>query len=380
MGRGQEELAGSLMTDSEKDQNPVQQVEAASKAFEQEFERFVRFTGGANGFAGLTLEQAVAEERELTELRTRHLGKKSALASMKKLIGRVPAEERASFGQLVQTSEAAVVSSVEVAEHVLNQFIEAQRTARESIDVTSPGRRPRFGHRHPITLLRERIEDIFVSLGYAIEDGREIETDFYNFTALNIPDNHPARGTQDTFYTNDGFALRSQTSTVQIHAMQRRGVPVRMIAPGRVFRRDTPDPTHNPMFFQVEGLCVDRGITMAHLKGTVGEFLRRMFGPDTVTRFRPSYFPFTEPSAEFDFSCFKCKGSGCRICKNSGWIELGGSGMVHPNVLRTVGVDPQEYSGFAFGLGIDRMVALMYNLDDIRLLFENDVRFLEQFE
>ena len=380
MGRGQEELAGSLMTDSEKDQNPVQQVEAASKAFEQEFERFVRFTGDANGFAGLTLEQAVAEERELTELRTRHLGKKSALASMKKLIGRVPAEERASFGQLVQTSEAAVVSSVEVADHALNQFIEAQRTARESIDVTLPGRRPRFGHRHPITLLRERIEDIFVSLGYAIEDGREIETDFYNFTALNIPDNHPARGTQDTFYTNDGFALRSQTSTVQIHAMQRRGVPVRMIAPGRVFRRDTPDPTHNPMFFQVEGLCVDRGITMAHLKGTVGEFLRRMFGPDTVTRFRPSYFPFTEPSAEFDFSCFKCKGSGCRICKNSGWIELGGSGMVHPNVLRTVGVDPQEYSGFAFGLGIDRMVALMYNLDDIRLLFENDVRFLEQFE
>ena len=368
------------MTDSAKDQNPTQQVEAASKAFEQEFERFVRFTGDANDLAGMTLEQAVAEERELTELRTRHLGKKSALASTKKLIGRVPAEERASFGQLVQTSEAAVISSVEAAAQALKQFIEAQRTASESIDVTLPGRRPRNGHRHPITLLRERIEDIFVSLGYAIEDGREIETDFYNFTALNIPDNHPARGTQDTFYTTDGFALRSQTSTVQIHAMQRRGVPVRMIAPGRVFRRDTPDPTHNPMFFQVEGLCVDRGITMAHLKGTVGEFLRRMFGPDTVTRFRPSYFPFTEPSAEFDFSCFKCKGAGCRICKNSGWIELGGSGMVHPNVLRTVGVDPQEYSGFAFGLGIDRMVALMYNLDDIRLLFENDVRFLEQFE
>jgi phenylalanyl-tRNA synthetase alpha chain len=227
--------------------------------------------------------------------------------------------------------------------------------------------------------LRERIEDIFVALGYAIEDGREIETDFYNFAALNIPANHPARGEQDTFYTTDGFALRSQTSTVQIHAMQRRGVPVRMIAPGRVFRRDTPDPTHNPMFYQVEGLCVDRGITMAHLKGTVAEFLRRMFGPDTVTRFRPSYFPFTEPSAEFDFSCFKCKGSGCRICKNSGWIELGGSGMVHPNVLRTVGVDPQEFSGFAFGLGIDRMAGLMYELDDIRLLFENDTRFLEQF-
>jgi phenylalanyl-tRNA synthetase alpha chain len=228
--------------------------------------------------------------------------------------------------------------------------------------------------------VRERLEDIFVALGYAIEDDREIETDFYNFDALNIPENHPARGSQDTFYTREGLALRSQTSTVQIHAMQRRGVPVRMIAPGRVFRRDTPDPTHNPMFFQVEGLCVDRGITMAHLKGTVAEFLRRMFGADTKTRFRPSYFPFTEPSAEFDFSCFKCKGAGCRICKNSGWIELGGSGMVHPNVLRAVGVDPSEFSGFAFGFGIDRMCALMYELDDIRLLFENDIRFLEQFE
>ena len=368
------------MTVQETDQDPIAQVEAASKAFEHEFERFACFTADANGLAGLSLEQALEEERSLTELRTRHLGKKSTLAASKKLIGKVPPDQRAAFGQRVQLVEATLVAKLDAVALSLKQFIELQRTARESIDVTLPGRRPRHGHRHPITLLRERIEDIFVALGYAIEDGREIETDFYNFTALNIPENHPARGTQDTFYTTDGFALRSQTSTVQIHAMQRRGVPVRMIAPGRVFRRDTPDPTHNPMFFQVEGLCVDRGITMAHLKGTVEEFLRRMFGPDTVTRFRPSYFPFTEPSAEFDFSCFKCKGSGCRICKNSGWIELGGSGMVHPNVLRTVGVDPQEYSGFAFGLGIDRMAALMYNLDDIRLLFENDVRFLEQFE
>ena len=357
------------------DQSPEQQVKSASKAFEQEFERFSHFTASA-----LDLETALGEERALAELRTRHLGKKSALAATKKLIGRVAPEERAAFGQLVQSNEARLVQSLDQAEQNLKIFIETARTARESIDVTMPGRRPRSGHRHPITLLRERLEDVFVALGYAIEDGREIETDFYNFSALNIPENHPARGWQDTFYTIDGFALRSQTSTVQIHAMQRRGAPVRMIAPGRVFRRDTPDPTHNPMFFQVEGLCVDRGITMAHLKGTVAEFLRRMFGPDTVTRFRPSYFPFTEPSAEFDFSCFKCKGSGCRICKNSGWIELGGSGMVHPNVLRAVGVDPQEYSGFAFGLGIDRMCALMYELDDIRLLFENDVRFLEKFE
>jgi len=361
------------------DQSPQAQVESIIKAFEQDFGRFASF-GDPTGLAVLDLEEAVGEQRAAAELRTRYLGKKSALAATKKLIGRVPPEERSGFGQLVQATEGKLETMLDQVELSLGNYIESARTARESIDVTMPGRRPRSGHRHPITLLRERLEDVFVALGYAIEDGREIETDFYNFDALNIPENHPARAWQDTFYTTEGFALRSQTSTVQIHAMQRRGVPVRMIAPGRVFRRDTPDPTHNPMFFQVEGLCVHRGITMAHLKGTVAEFLRRMFGPDTVTRFRPSYFPFTEPSAEFDFSCFKCKGSGCRLCKNSGWIELGGSGMVHPNVLRAVGVDPQEYSGFAFGFGIDRMCALMYELDDIRLLFENDVRFLEKFE
>ncbi|HKY42314.1 MAG TPA: phenylalanine--tRNA ligase subunit alpha [Pyrinomonadaceae bacterium] len=359
------------------DQSPQAQVESITKAFEQDFERFFPFIQDPSA---LSLEQAEAENRALGDLRTRHLGKKSALAAAKKLIGRIAPDERAGFGQKIQATEEKIDSLVHEAERSLWEHIEQQRTARESIDVTQPGRRPRSGHRHPITLMRERLEDIFVSLGYAIEDDREIETDFYNFDALNIPLNHPARAWQDTFYTTDGLALRSQTSTVQIHAIQRRGVPVRMIAPGRVFRRDTPDPTHNPMFYQVEGLCVDRGITMAHLKGTVGEFLRRMFGPDTITRFRPSYFPFTEPSAEFDFSCFKCKGSGCRICKNSGWIELGGSGMVHPNVLRALDVDPQQYSGFAFGLGIDRMCALMYELDDIRLLFENDVRFLEKFE
>ncbi|MGQ0541969.1 MAG: phenylalanine--tRNA ligase subunit alpha, partial [Blastocatellia bacterium] len=284
-------------------------------------------------------------------------------------------------------------------------------TEAERLDVTIPGRRPRTGHLHPITILRQKIEDIFVSMGYAIEDDREIETDYYNFDALNIPPGHPARESQDTFYTTDGFALRSQTSTVQIRAMERRGVPLRILAPGRVFRRDTPDMTHTPMFHQLEGLCVDKGITMAHLKGTVTEWLRRMYGEDTRTRFRPSYFPFTEPSAEFDFSCFKCHGTGtvsgkqsavssqnsevsleqltahgsqltsdrCRPCKGSGWIELGGSGMVHPNVLKAVGVDPQIYSGFAFGFGLERMAALMYSIDDIRHMFENDVRFLEQF-
>lgn len=325
------------------------------------------------------LARAESALKELENAQTRFLGKKSDLSMLKRKIKEV-VQGPAVAQQAIHRLEGRIDEPLHKAELNLKSFINVLRTEREAIDVTLPGRRPRRGHLHPITVVRERIEDIFVSLGYAIEDGREIETDFYNFDALNIPENHPARASQDTFYTSDGFALRSQTSTVQIHAMQRRGAPLRMIAPGRVFRRDTPDPTHNPMFFQVEGLCVDRGISMAHLKGTVAEFLRRMFGAQTVTRFRPSYFPFTEPSAEFDFSCFKCGGTGCRICKNSGWIELGGSGMVHPHVLRGAGVDPEEFSGFAFGLGIDRMVALMYGLDDIRLLFENDVRFLEQFD
>jgi phenylalanyl-tRNA synthetase alpha chain len=217
-------------------------------------------------------------------------------------------------------------------------------------------------------------------MGYSVEDGPEIETSFYNFDALNIPPGHPARDSADTFYVSEDLALRSQTSNVQIHVMQRRKPPLRVIAPGRVFRRDTPDPTHNPMFFQVEGLNVDRNITLADLKGTLQKFVEMMFGANLRTRFRPSYFPFVEPGAEVDFTCFACAGSGCRICKGTGWIELGGSGMVHPNVLETVGIDPEEFSGFAFGLGIDRMVGLMFDgIDDIRLLFENDVRFLEQF-
>jgi len=290
-----------------------------------------------------------------------------------------------AFGQLVQQLEHEITNAIESAETRLSERVSHLRTESERLDVTIPGRRRRAGHLHPITIVRQQIEHIFVSMGYAIEDDREIETDYYNFDALNIPQGHPARESQDTFYTTNGLALRSQTSTVQIRAMERRGVPIRIIAPGKVFRRDTPDMTHVPMFHQIEGLCVDRGITMAHLKGTVSEWLRRLFGEDTKTRFRPSYFPFTEPSAEFDFSCFKCHGTGkiggerCRPCKGAGWIELGGSGMVHPNVLRAVNVDPTVYSGFAFGFGLDRMAALMYEIDDIRHLFENDVRFLEQF-
>jgi len=355
-------------------------VENIQEAFDREFERF-----SSLGVDGLSLSDAETALRVIGELKVKHTGKKSAIADAKKLIGKVAPEERGAFGQLVQSVEKHIASRLDTTEATLNALIATARTERERLDVTLPGRRPRTGHLHPITILRQKIEDIFVSMGYAIEDDREIETDYYNFDALNIPEGHPARESQDTFYTTEGFALRSQTSTVQIRAMERRGVPLRILAPGKVFRRDTPDMTHTPMFHQLEGLCVDKGITMAHLKGTVTEWLKRMYGPDTVTRFRPSYFPFTEPSAEFDFSCFKCHGTGkfeserCRPCKGSGWIELGGSGMVHPNVLRACGVDPAIYSGFAFGFGLERMTALMYSIDDIRHMFENDVRFLEQF-
>ena len=356
-------------------------VQAIGEAFEQEFGRFADLS--LDGFA---MSDAETLLRDLSELKIRHTGKKSNIAGAMKLIGKVAPEERAAFGQRVQSVEKGIAEKIEEAETKLTSFISNAKIERERLDVTLPGRRPRTGHLHPITILRQKIEDIFVSMGYAIEDDREIETDYYNFDALNIPEGHPARESQDTFYTTEGFALRSQTSTVQIRAMERRGVPLRILAPGRVFRRDTPDMTHTPMFHQLEGLCVDKGITMAHLKGTVTEWLKRMYGPDTVTRFRPSYFPFTEPSAEFDFSCFKCGGTGmfegerCRPCKGSGWIELGGSGMVHPNVLRACGVDPTVYSGFAFGFGLERMTALMYSIDDIRHMFENDVRFLEQFQ
>ncbi|MEO6655731.1 MAG: phenylalanine--tRNA ligase subunit alpha [Pyrinomonadaceae bacterium] len=358
----------------------LEQVRNIQKAFEQEFGRFADL-----GEYGITNGDVEALLRDVGELKITHTGKKSAIAGAVKLIGKVAPGERGNFGQFVQSVEQEMAAKIEEVESKLNAVISLLKIERERLDVTIPGRRPRTGHLHPITILRQKIEDIFVSMGYTIEDDREIETDYYNFDALNIPEGHPARESQDTFYTTEGFALRSQTSTVQIRAMERRGVPIRIIAPGKVFRRDTPDMTHVPMFHQIEGLCVDKGITMAHLKGTIDEWVKRMFGEDTITRMRPSYFPFTEPSAEFDYSCFKCHGTGrfdndrCRPCKGSGWIELGGSGMVHPNVLKGCGVDPAVYSGFAFGFGLERMCALMYSLDDIRLMFDNDVRFLEQF-
>ena len=324
--------------------------------------------------------RAVSTVESLNALRDKYLGRKSGLiAAEKKRIGSLSADERAEFGKRVNEVSAEVEAEIARLTEQLAAQAESLALERDKIDVTLPGTRPRQGHLHPITLVRQKIEDVFVSMGYSVEDGPEIETSFYNFDALNIPPGHPARDSADTFYVSENLALRSQTSTVQIHTMQRQKPPLRVIAPGRVFRRDTPDPTHNPMFFQVEGLNVDRNITLADLKGTLQKFVEMMFGASVRTRFRPSYFPFTEPSAEVDFSCYVCGGTGCRICKGSGWIELGGSGMVHPNVLEAVGIDPEEFSGFAFGLGIDRMAGLMYDIDDIRLLFENDIRFLEQF-
>jgi phenylalanyl-tRNA synthetase alpha chain len=324
--------------------------------------------------------EAAKTDAEASALRDRWVGRKSGVITAEmKALGKLSPDERRVAGQQINELKNHVEAAIEKLQAEFASKREAEQLAKERIDVSLPGRRIAPGHLHPITLLRQKIEDIFVSMGYHIEDGPEIETEFYNFDALNIPANHPARSPQDTFYVNEHLALRSQTSNVQIHAMQRRRPPLRVIAPGRVFRRDTPDATHNPMFYQVEGLLVDRGITLGDLKGTIQEFVHRMFGPETRTRFRPSYFPFVEPGAEIDYSCFKCGGTGCRVCKGSGWIEMGGSGMVHPNVLRTVGIDPEEYSGFAFGLGLDRLCALMYGLDDIRLLYENDVRFLEQF-
>lgn len=324
--------------------------------------------------------KAVKSADDLNALRDKYLGRKAGLiAAERKRVGKLAAEDRATFGQQVNQLSQEVEAEIERLGEKFAAEAEARALDRERIDITLPGTRPRRGHLHPLTLVRQKIEDIFVSMGYTVEDGPEIETSFYNFDALNIPAGHPARDSADTFYVTPDLALRSQTSTIQIHAMQRQQPPLRIIAPGRVFRRDTPDATHNPMFFQLEGLNVDRNITLADLKGTLQKFVEMMYGPNLRTRFRPSYFPFTEPSAEVDFSCYVCGGEGCRVCKGTGWIELGGSGMVHPNVLETVGINPEEYSGFAFGLGIDRMAARMYDIDDIRLLFENDVRFLEQF-
>jgi len=315
----------------------------------------------------------------LNDIRVGFLGKKGEITSIMKEMKNLSPEERPAFGQMVNEVRSRVEEALEMAKSRIQEAVREKRLAEERIDVTLPSRKPAIGHRHPCQIALDEVERIFVGMGYEVVEGPEIEWQEYNFTKLNIPEGHPARDEQDTFYINDEILLRSQTSPVQARVMEKGKLPIRMIAPGRVFRSDSIDATHSPSFHQIEGLVIDRHITMSDLKGTLSEFAKELFGADTKTRFRPHHFPFTEPSAELDVSCFKCGGKGCRFCKNEGWIEILGCGMVHPHVLEMCGIDPEKYTGFAFGVGLERIAILKYEIDDMRLLYENDVRFLEQF-
>ncbi len=315
----------------------------------------------------------------LNEIRVAYLGKKGELTEVLKGMKDVASEERPKVGAMVNETRTAIEEKLE---EIKIKLAEAARDAKlraEVIDVTLPAHRNAVGHSHPNTVALEEVERIFVGMGYEVVEGPEVEYDYYNFEALNIPANHPAKDEQDTFYINSDIVLRTQTSSTQVHEMEKGKIPIRMIAPGRVFRSDEVDATHSPSFHQVEGLVIDKNITFADLKGTLAVFAKELFGEQTKVKFRPHHFPFTEPSAEMDVSCFKCGGKGCRFCKDSGWIEILGCGMVHPNVLEMSGINPDEYTGFAFGMGLERIALLKYEIDDMRLLYENDVRFLNQF-
>lgn len=316
---------------------------------------------------------------KLNEVRVNVLGKKGELTQMMKNMKNLSAEERPAFGQMVNETRQAIEALLEETKKKLEAAELDLKLKKEVIDVTLPAKKHHVGHSHPNTLAVEEVERIFIGMGYEIMEGPEVEYDYYNFEALNIPPNHPAKDEQDTFYVNDKIVLRTQTSPCQIHAMERGQLPLRVLAPGRVFRSDEVDATHSPSFHQIEGLVVDKGVTFSDLKGTLEEFAKKMFGEQTKVKFRPHHFPFTEPSAEMDVSCFKCGGKGCRFCKGSGWIEILGCGMVHPNVLEKCNIDTEEYSGFAFGMGLERIALLKYEIDDMRLLYENDDRFLKQF-
>jgi phenylalanyl-tRNA synthetase alpha chain len=324
---------------------------------------------------------AAASLQELEETRVRWLGRSGLIALALREVGRLPAAERPEAGQRGNETRAAVEAMVAERREALRRAALAARLEAERLDVTLPGRRPAIGHSHPLRQVWRDLVRIFGELGFAVADGPEVETDWYNFGALNIPPGHPTRDAQDSFFITDEVLLRTQTSPVQIRAMQAQApaLPVRVIAPGRVYRRDATDATHAAVFHQVEGLLVDRGISFAHGKGILAELARRLYGPETRIRVRPSYFPFTEPSGEADVTCVFCRGQGCRICKGTGWIEILGCGMVHPQVLRNGGYDPEQVSGFAFGMGIDRVAQLRYGIDDLRHFFQNDLRFLEQF-
>lgn len=324
------------------------------------------------------IEASDALER-LNEVRVNVLGKKGELTAVLKGMKDVAPEDRPKVGQLVNDARTAIESRLEAARTKLEKEIREKKMAAEVIDVTLPAKKAHVGHRHPNTIALEEVERIFIGMGYEVVEGPEVEYDLYNFEKLNIPADHPAKDEQDTFYINDEIVLRTQTSPVQARVMEQGKLPIRMLAPGRVFRSDEVDATHSPSFHQIEGLVIDKNITFADLKGTLEEFARELFGPETKTKFRPHHFPFTEPSAEVDVSCFKCGGKGCRFCKGSGWIEILGCGMVHPHVLEMCGIDPEEYTGFAFGVGLERIALLKYEIDDMRLLYENDERFLSQF-
>mgnify|MGYP000855193447 CR=1 FL=1 len=315
----------------------------------------------------------------LENLRIKYLGKKGEVTSILKQMGKLSPEERPVIGQLANEVRSYISNELVQRSKELKEEELSKRLESEKIDVTMPGIHRELGSKHPLSIELDNIKEIFVGMGFDIVEGPEVEYDYYNFEALNIPKDHPARDTQDTFYINENILLRTQTSPVQVRVMEKQKPPIRMISPGRVYRSDAVDATHSPLFHQIEGLVVDKGITFADLKGTLETFVKRMYGEDSVVRFRPHHFPFTEPSAEVDVQCFNCHGKGCRLCKGEGWIEILGCGMVHPKVLSNCGIDPEIYSGFALGMGLERVVMRKYNIDDLRLFYENDVRFLKQF-
>ncbi len=328
------------------------------------------------------VEQVLAEAADLDTLeniRIKYLGKKGELTAVLKGMGKLSPEERPVIGALANEIRSFLEKEIDEKKSELSRKLQEVKLKKEVIDVTMPGKKQETGKLHPLTQVMDDIKDIFIGMGFEIAEGPEVELDYYNFEALNIPKNHPARDTQDTFYIEDNIVLRTQTSPIQVRVMEKQKPPIRVIAPGRVYRSDAVDATHSPVFHQIEGLVVDKGVTMADLKGTLEAFIKSLYGEDAKVRFRPHHFPFTEPSAEVDVSCFVCGGEGCRVCKGEGWIEILGCGMVHPKVLSGCGIDPEEYSGFAFGMGLERVAMRRYDIDDLRLFFENDLRFLKQF-
>lgn len=327
-------------------------------------------------------EQALSHAglaEELEDIRVKFLGKKGELTAVLRGMGGLSSEERPVIGQLANEVRGVIEDLIEEKKTALHAKLREEKLKNELIDVTMAGNKPQLGKRHPLTNVLDDVKDIFLGMGFSIAEGPEVELDYYNFEALNIPADHPARDTQDSFYINDNVVLRTQTSPVQVRVMEQQKPPIRIIAPGRVYRSDAVDATHSPVFHQIEGLVVDKGITMGDLKGTLETFLKTLYGPEAKIRLRPHHFPFTEPSAEVDVSCFVCGGKGCRVCKGEGFIELLGAGMVHPRVLERCGIDPEVYSGFAFGMGLERIAMRQMNIDDMRLFYENDIRFLKQF-